>query len=245
MQIKKVLENIKFFWALCAILFFISGCSLIYAFENSNCKGNCSQNELDLSINASNLMQDSEDARNSFFIEIKGAVKKPGVYEVNNDSIINDAIKMAGGFKTTAYTDNINLSKKLNDEMVIYVFTKTAYKKMASTTNNTTSVCSSSTQDISNCIENKSSVIVSGEKDTNFSKEEIDQPISDIPSTLVNINTATLETLTLLNGVGESKAKSIIEYRTNNGLFNSIEDIMKVSGIGTSVYEKIKDYITV
>ena len=61
----------------------------------------------------------------------------------------------------------------------------------------------------------------------------------------VNINTATLEQLQTLNGVGESIAQSIIAYREENGKFSSIEEIKNVSGIGDSKFEKIKDYITV
>ena len=61
----------------------------------------------------------------------------------------------------------------------------------------------------------------------------------------VNINTANLEQLQTLSGVGASKAQAILEYREKNGNFTKIEDIMKVSGIGNSVYEKIKDSITV
>lgn len=64
-------------------------------------------------------------------------------------------------------------------------------------------------------------------------------------SDLININTASLEQLMTLSGIGESKAKSIISYREENGNFNEIEDITKVSGIGQALYEKIKDYITV
>ena len=43
----------------------------------------------------------------------------------------------------------------------------------------------------------------------------------------------------MLEGVGEAKAKSIIEYREKNGLFQSIEDLLNVSGIGDSKYSKI------
>ena len=64
-------------------------------------------------------------------------------------------------------------------------------------------------------------------------------------SDLININTASLEQLMTLSGIGESKAKSIISYREENGNFKAIEDITKVSGIGQALYEKIKDYITV
>ena len=64
-------------------------------------------------------------------------------------------------------------------------------------------------------------------------------------SSLININTASLEQLMTLSGIGEAKAKSIISYREENGSFKEIEDITKVSGIGQALYEKIKDYITV
>ena len=61
----------------------------------------------------------------------------------------------------------------------------------------------------------------------------------------ININTASMEELMVLPGVGESKAKSIVEYRKAHGKFGSIEDIMNVSGIKEAMYEKIKDYISV
>ena len=69
----------------------------------------------------------------------------------------------------------------------------------------------------------------------------MDEPLN----TLVNINTATKETLMSLKGIGESKADKIIEYRNTQGTFKTIDEIKNVSGIGDSVYEKIKDYITV
>jgi competence protein ComEA len=61
----------------------------------------------------------------------------------------------------------------------------------------------------------------------------------------VNINTATAEELSTLPGIGPTKAQSIIDYRTTNGPFQSIEDIKKVRGIGDATFEKLKDKITV
>ncbi len=61
----------------------------------------------------------------------------------------------------------------------------------------------------------------------------------------VNINTADENTLCTLPGIGASRAQAIIEYREQNGPFVVIEDIMNVSGIKTSAYEKIQDKITV
>jgi len=62
---------------------------------------------------------------------------------------------------------------------------------------------------------------------------------------LVDINTASLEELDKLPGIGQTTAQRIIAYRTDNGPFGSIEDIINVSGIGTATYEEIKDLITV
>lgn len=61
----------------------------------------------------------------------------------------------------------------------------------------------------------------------------------------VNINTADKDLLCSLPGIGETRAESIITYRQQNGLFASIEDIMMVSGIKESSFQKIKELITV
>lgn len=61
----------------------------------------------------------------------------------------------------------------------------------------------------------------------------------------ININTATEAELMTLSGVGQSKAKAIIDYRTQNGTFASVQDIMQVPGIKEGVYNQIKDSITV
>jgi competence protein ComEA len=61
----------------------------------------------------------------------------------------------------------------------------------------------------------------------------------------ININSAPLETLIALPGIGEVKAQAIIDYRNQHGPFTSPEQIMKVSGIGPGTYESIKDLITV
>ncbi len=65
------------------------------------------------------------------------------------------------------------------------------------------------------------------------------------PEGKVNINKATLEELMTLTGIGESKAKLIIDYRTANGSFQSPDDLMKIDGIKEATYNKIKDRIIV
>lgn len=61
----------------------------------------------------------------------------------------------------------------------------------------------------------------------------------------VNINKANKEKLMTLPGVGESTALKIIEYRTKNGDYKSIEDLKKVAGIGDSKFNNLKEYVTV
>ncbi|MCT4687167.1 helix-hairpin-helix domain-containing protein [Vallitalea sp.] len=86
-----------------------------------------------------------------------------------------------------------------------------------------------------------------GEKIIFPSKEQMENGEFSVEDTekLVNINTASIEKLTTLSGIGESRAKLIIDYREEHGDFETIEDIMKVSGIKEGAYNKIKDSIIV
>lgn len=61
----------------------------------------------------------------------------------------------------------------------------------------------------------------------------------------VNLNTASLEDLKTLKGIGDSKAQAILDDRTENGPFASIEDLTRVSGIGQKTFENLRDQITV
>ncbi len=83
----------------------------------------------------------------------------------------------------------------------------------------------------------------------NLAREVNSNEILLVPDTcnqdLININTASKAELTLLTGIGESRAEDIVDYRTNNGNFNSIEELKNVSGIGESTFQKIKDQIII
>lgn len=101
---------------------------------------------------------------------------------------------------------------------------------------------------------NLAQIILDGEKIVVPSINEVDgYPKSEkdknqtqaSSNSLVNINTASLEELKTLSGIGQSRAESIISYRENNGPFAKIEDIMKISGIKEAAFEKIKNHIVV
>lgn len=214
----------------------------LYTYECEIC------NQDNLSLNNDSI--DNENVINKLYVDVKGSVKTPGVYELTNDSIINDVIKLAGGFTKNAYTNNINLSKKVTNELVIYVYSKSEYQKLTKEEPKIVE-CTCPTYDISDCTNNANSIIVSdsdnSKTNTTESSVDINNEITekvDNAKTLININVASLEELTTLNGIGESKAKAIIEFRDKTK-FQKIEDIMNVSGIGEKAFEKIKDYITV
>ncbi len=169
-----------------------------------------------------------EENKDICSIDIKGAVKNPGVYEIECESYVNDVIKLSGGLNKEADTSVINLAKRVTDQMVIIVYTKEEVKN-------------------SNIIE---TVIKEVEKECvcpniqndGCINDEIDGSIGD--TGLVNINSADANKLQELPGIGEAKAKAIIKYREEIGEFKTIEDLLNVEGIGNSLYEQIKAYIT-
>ena len=163
------------------------------------------------------------------YVDIKGAVKKPGVYKINSDKKIIDVITIAGGLMENANTDNINLSKKVTDEMVIIIYTDEEVKN-------------SNIVDTVIKVIDKECVCPNIQNDGCINTE-INDSITNVNKT-ININTATLEELMSINGLGEAKAKAIIKYREEHGYFKIIDDLLNVSGIGEALFEKIKEYIT-
>ena len=163
------------------------------------------------------------------YVDIKGAVKKPGVYKINSDKKIIDVITIAGGLMENANTDNINLSKKVTDEMVIIIYTDEEVKN-------------SNIVDTVIKVIDKECVCPNIQNDGCINTE-INDSITNV-NNIININTATLEELMSINGLGEAKAKAIIKYREENGYFKIIDDLLNVSGIGEALFEKIKEYIT-
>ena len=189
----------------------------------------------DLEVNntqESNQTNETEkETEDTIVVHISGAVNIEGIVELEAGSRIANAIEKAGGVKENADMTDINLAYPLEDGMKIHIPTK---EETEANKNNENMI------DESYII--SSSGGVSSKEDTNSTQGSSSTSTS---SKKVNINTATQEELDTLPGIGPSIASKIIDYREQNGKFNSIEEIKEVSGIGDAKYEKIKDSITI
>ena len=182
-----------------------------------------------------------EEIKKKIKVDIKGEVLNPTVYELEEKSRVIDVINKAGGLKEDADTSYINLSKKLKDEMVIIIYSKNEIKEYKEKKNSPKYIyiekdCECPDEMNEACITQKSK-----SKTTKNTTESEDKEEND----LISINSASIDELQKINGIGKSKAESIIKYREENGDFKKIDDIKNVTGIGDSLFEKIKDQITV
>lgn len=204
-----------------------------------------------------------EERKESFRVDIKGEVKNPGVYLIASDARVIDVIEKAGGLTKNANTKANNLSRKVQDEMVIIIYSKSEIEDFSKTKETEKKILVESKEETQffpndallkkeDFIDSSSSSSVVEGKDSNSSLDEVPSgKIDDTSSSKteetskISINTATIEELMNISGIGESKAKAIVSYRNENGHFKKIEDIMQVSGIGEKMFEKIKEFITV
>lgn len=149
-------------------------------------------------------------------VYVNGQVAKENVYELPPGSRVDAAIEAAGGFTDEANTAVVNLAQPLSDGVQIYV--------PAIDENVPAPVTLVNNPDTSPTAANSKGTTAVG---------------------LININTATIEELDSLPGIGPSTAERIIAHRESSGPFAAIENIMDVTGIGEAKFEKIKDQITV
>ncbi|MBC1501119.1 ComEA family DNA-binding protein [Listeria weihenstephanensis] len=141
-------------------------------------------------------------------VDVKGAVNKPGVYELAPDSRVKDAILKAGGLSSEADVKLLNMAQKVTDEMVVYAG-KVGEEGLTPVT--TTAGAEATGTD----------------------------------SSKININTADATALQTIPGIGAVKAQAIIDHREKEGLFTTIADLAKVSGIGAKTVERLSEHITV
>jgi competence protein ComEA len=181
------------------------------------------------------LSKEENDSK-TVFVDVKGAVNAPGVYELDEGKRVIDAINTAGGLTDAADTINLNLSKKLTDEMYIVVYTEDEIYNYKNNNDKTEEIICASFECVCPDTKNDACIVSDDSKNTSSKNEE--------KTGKVSINSASKDELMSLSGIGDAKADAIIKYRDENGGFKAIEDIKNVSGIGDSVYEKIKDNIT-
>lgn len=150
------------------------------------------------------------------FVDICGAVTKPGVYRMPPDSRVYEAVEAAGGLLPEAAGNRVNQAQPLSDGQQIYVPTKEEAEKAGAVP-----------------AEGAFPEIKAGEN----------SPVSE--NGKVNLNTADAAALQTLSGIGESKAQAILAYREEHGGFSSIEELMDVPGIKENTFLKIKEKIAV
>ena len=147
------------------------------------------------------------------YVDVDGAVVRPGVYRLKDGARVSQAIDAAGGLTAEADVAGLNRASKVTDGQKIYVPTVG---------------------------EQQAAAAVGGAE-----SGAATTPGAGSSSELVNINTASAAELQTLSGIGPSMAQSIIDERTKNGAFASVDDLMRVSGIGEKKLAKIKDCICV
>lgn len=147
------------------------------------------------------------------YVDVDGAVVRPGVYRLKEGARVSQALDAAGGLTVEADVTGLNRASKITDGQKIYVPTVG---------------------------EQQAAAAVGGAESSAATT-----PGAGSSSGLVNINTASAVELQTLSGIGPSMAQSIIDERTKNGAFASVDDLMRVSGIGEKKLAKIKDCICV
>lgn len=183
------------------------------------------------------VKKDEEEEKTSdvyYQVDIKGEVINPGIYTVKEGSRVIDVIRLAGDLTEVADTSVLNLSKKVKDEMVIIVY---SFDEVASFT------------------ETKEQEEIEQEACKNQNGIENDACIEDstddtssgsvVISGKISLNTATIDELMMLPGIGEAKAEAIIKYREEVGAFQNIEELKEVNGIGDAIFDDIKESITI
>lgn len=147
------------------------------------------------------------------YVDIKGEVLRPGVYEFSCESRMQEVIKKAGGFTEEADETKINLAQKITDQMQIIVPNVHSKQEDGLTEGNSEKGSSTNTS------------------------------VSNSKQGTININTATLEELQIIKGIGKKKAEAILQYRKEHGAFRTKEDLLQVKGIGKKALEAIESQV--
>ncbi|WGN89405.1 helix-hairpin-helix domain-containing protein [Ligilactobacillus faecis] len=150
------------------------------------------------------------------FVDVKGAVKVPGLYKILASKRVGDAIALAGGVNAEADSSQVNFAKKLSDQMVIYVSKQG--EQTAQTTDPTKQAPASTTLESS----------TSEDDQTKFDLNQVDK-----------------QQLMQIDGIGEKKAEQIILYRKQHQGFKQLAELKNVTGIGEKLYQVLSSRLKV
>ena len=173
-----------------------------------------------VAASTSAMAQDASPAASptpDVMVYVCGAVRTPGVVRLPAGARVTDALELAGGPTAKAELAAVNLAAPVADGQQILV------------------------------PERGAPVVASAPASSGSSGSAlgVSSAGGTTPGALININTASLEELDALDGVGPSTAQKIIDYRTENGGFKTIDEIKEVPGIGDAKFAAMKDQITV
>ncbi len=234
--------------------------------QSSNAPGGSADAD-DAGENAGNAAEDSshktpltekQEDTSYIYVDVKGAVKTPGVYPLPAGARVYEAIAAAGGFLPEADSSVLNLAALLQDEDQLRI----PYDDGDAGENAKESIKESTTEAVQKTAGGDSSEdgktekaaqqeiaygLIRESRDKQENKQDSAGQETDSASAQnagkVNINTASVQELKTLPGIGESKADAILAYRQSHGSFKTAEEIMQISGIKEGLYNKIKDKI--
>ena len=177
------------------------------------------EHETNQPLAAEQVEQAAAVRSNRILVHVSGAVVQPGMYQLPPDSRAQDAVAVAGGFLPTADTSRVNLAKRLKDGMQVRVPSlKAPVAEKHSTTRS-----GGTASDTAACGT---------------------PAASNAEKSVVAINHADEQALCGLPGVGPATARRIIAYRTAHGVFNSVDELLKVPGIGSHKLAEIRPLVT-
>ena len=229
---KEIISKYKIlftFISIALLLAVIFLCNICIHMDNKEMKGiptvsiNKTGSESQTDKTAANVKRKEKSIKSEneiIVVDIKGAVKYPNIYEMKSTDRVKQLLDKAQ-ILDNADLSTINLAEKLLDQKVIYIPKK---GELAIANGNGLNKSNDRQQEQTLSLKNEGNV---GQQEK------------------INLNTASESQLLSVNGIGPTKAKSIVEFREQHGKFESVDQLKEVKGIGAKTLEKIRDFFVV
>ncbi|KRN34353.1 ComE operon protein 1 [Liquorilactobacillus mali] len=221
---------------LCIIVFLVflglGGVFIIYTLKGDSSQDNelfnLSTSSSDTLISASSNTAVSSNLKNTaeISVDIKGAVKYPGVYSLKSGARVNEVVKKAGGLLENADNNQVNLALILQDQNVVYIPFEGEFSNSLTTTVQSSGDSMTSTTNAT-------------------SATNAVESTSETETQKYDINQVTKEELETIPGIGDKKAEQILAYRTEHGRINQLDELKDISGVGDKTFERFQMYLEV